>query len=49
LKAVVELAPPGVETPLLQDEFAEEMKEQPGMDVKVLVAKAIAALKRSSC
>jgi uncharacterized oxidoreductase len=33
---VVELAPPGVETPLFRGEFAEEMKGQKGMDVKVL-------------
>src|SRR5271157_4753913 len=33
---VVELAPPAVETPLLRGEFAEEMKEQKGVDVKVL-------------
>jgi uncharacterized oxidoreductase len=31
---LVELAPPAVETPLLRGEFAEEMKEQKGMDVK---------------
>jgi hypothetical protein len=33
---VVELAPPAVEAPLLRGAFAEEMKEQKGMDVKVL-------------
>ena len=41
---VVELAPPGVETPLLRGEFAEEMKGQKGMDVKVLASKAIAGI-----
>jgi len=41
---VVELAPPAVETPLLRGEFAEEMKEQNGMDVKVLARHAIAAI-----
>jgi uncharacterized oxidoreductase len=41
---VVELAPPGVETPLFQGEFAEEMKGQKGMDVKVLAEKAITGI-----
>jgi uncharacterized oxidoreductase len=41
---VIELAPPGVETPLLRGEFAEEMKGQKGMDVKVLVKRAIAGI-----
>jgi uncharacterized oxidoreductase len=41
---VVELAPPGVETPLFRGEFAEEMKGQKGMDVKVLVKRAIAGI-----
>lgn len=41
---VVELAPPGVETPLFRGEFAEEMKGQKGMDVKVLVNHAIAGI-----
>ena len=41
---VVELAPPGVETPLFRGEFAEEMAGQKGMDVKVLAAKAIAGI-----
>ena len=41
---VVELAPPGVETPLFRGEFAEEMKGQKAMDVKVLVARALAGL-----
>ena len=39
--SVIELAPPGVETPLFRGEFAEEMKGQKGMDVTVLVRKAI--------
>jgi uncharacterized oxidoreductase len=41
---VVELAPPAVETPLLRGEFAEEMKDQKGMDVKKFVDQALAAL-----
>jgi uncharacterized oxidoreductase len=41
---VVELAPPAVETPLLRGEFAEEMKGQKGMDVKVLARHAIAGI-----
>jgi uncharacterized oxidoreductase len=41
---VVELAPPAVETPLLRGEFAEEMKEQKGMDVKVLARHAISGI-----
>lgn len=41
---VVELAPPGVETKLYRQEFQEEMKEQKGMPVDVLVAKAIAGI-----
>jgi uncharacterized oxidoreductase len=41
---VVEIAPPGVETPLFRGEFAEEMKGQKGMDVTVLVRKAIAGI-----
>jgi uncharacterized oxidoreductase len=41
---VIELAPPGVETPLFRGEFAEEMKGQKGMDVKVFVRKAIAGI-----
>lgn len=35
---VVELAPPGVKTPLFRGEFAEEMKGQKAMDVRVLVS-----------
>lgn len=38
---VVELAPPGVETPLFRGEFAEETKGMKAMDVKVLVKHAI--------
>jgi len=41
---VVELAPPGVETPLLRSEFAEEMKKMKAMDAHVLVQKAIAGI-----
>ena len=41
---VIELAPPGVETPLFRGEFAEELKGQKGMDVKVLVNHAIAGI-----
>ncbi len=41
---VIELAPPGVETPLFRGEFAEEMKGTKGMDVTVLVRRAIAAI-----
>jgi uncharacterized oxidoreductase len=41
---VIELAPPAVETPLMRGEFAEEMKEQKGMDAKVLAKRAIAGI-----
>ena len=41
---VVELAPPGTETPLLRREFETEMKGQKGMDVTALVNKAIAGI-----
>lgn len=41
---VIELAPPGVETPLFRGEFAEELKGQKGMDVTVLAREAIAAI-----
>jgi uncharacterized oxidoreductase len=41
---VVELAPPAVETPLLRGEFAEEMKGEKGMDVKILAKHAIASV-----
>jgi len=40
----VELAPPGTETPLLRGEFAREMQGQKGMDVAVLVERAIAGI-----
>lgn len=45
---VIELAPPGVETPLFRGEFAEEMKGQKAMDVSVLVQKAIAGVETYS-
>ncbi|WP_323989368.1 SDR family NAD(P)-dependent oxidoreductase [Nguyenibacter sp. L1] len=38
---VVELVPPGTETPLFRGEFAKEMKGEKGMDPKVLVRRAI--------
>jgi len=41
---VIELAPPAVETPLLRGEFAEELKEQKGMDAAVLAKRAIAGI-----
>ena len=41
---VIELAPPGVETPLLRGEFAEEMRGQKGMDVGVLARRAISGI-----
>ena len=41
---MVELAPPGVETPLFRGEFAEEMQGRKGMDVEILARKAIAAI-----
>lgn len=41
---VVELAPPGVETPLFRGEFQEEMKGQKGMDVVDFVNRALAGL-----
>ena len=40
----VELAPPGTETPLLRGEFAQEMQSHKGMDVAVLVERAIAGI-----
>jgi uncharacterized oxidoreductase len=42
--SVVELAPPGTETPLFRGEFAEEMKEEKGMSVNVLARRAIAGI-----
>ncbi len=41
---VIELAPPGVETPLFRGEFAEELKGQKGMDVETLAKRAIAGI-----
>ena len=42
--SVVELAPPGTETPLFRGEFAEEMKGEKGMNVGVLAKRAIAGI-----
>ncbi len=44
LVSVVELAPPGVETPLFRGEFAREMKGMKAMDVAVLAKRAIAGI-----
>ena len=41
---VVELAPPGTETPLFRREFEREMKGQKGMDVAVLAGRAISGI-----
>jgi uncharacterized oxidoreductase len=41
---VIELAPPGVETPLFRGEFAEETRGQKPMSVGVLAARAIAGI-----
>jgi uncharacterized oxidoreductase len=41
---VIELLPPGTETPLFRGEFEKEMKGQKGMDVAVLVRQAIAGI-----
>ncbi len=41
---VVELAPPGVETPLFRGEFADETRGQKPMSVQVLVKRAIAGI-----
>ena len=41
---VIKLAPPACETPLLRGEFAEEMKDQKGMDVTVLATRTIAGI-----
>ena len=41
---LIELAPPAVETPLLRGEFAEEMKGEKGMDVKILAKHAITGI-----
>jgi uncharacterized oxidoreductase len=43
---VVELAPPGTETPLFRGEFAEEMKGERAMDPVTLVRRAIAEIER---
>lgn len=40
----VELAPPGTETPLFRGEFSQEMQGQKGMDVAVLVERAITGI-----
>jgi uncharacterized oxidoreductase len=41
---VIELAPPGTETPLFHGEFKDELKGQKGMDVQVLVRRAITGI-----
>jgi uncharacterized oxidoreductase len=41
---VVELAPPGTETPLFRGEFAAEMAGQKGMNVELLVKQEIAGI-----
>jgi uncharacterized oxidoreductase len=41
---VVELAPPGTETPLFRGEFEREMKGQKAMDPKVLAQRALACI-----
>jgi uncharacterized oxidoreductase len=41
---IVELAPPGTETPLFRGEFSAEMKGHKAMDPEILVSKAIAAI-----
>lgn len=38
---VIELAPPGTDTPLFTEEFKEEVKDMKAMDVKVLATHAI--------
>lgn len=45
---VVELAPPGVETPLFRGGFGEEFKGQKAMDVKDLASQAIAAIEKGT-
>ncbi|MGH8156867.1 MAG: SDR family oxidoreductase [Rhodanobacter sp.] len=45
---VVELAPPGTETPLFRDEFEAELVGQKGMDVELLVRKAIKCIESGS-
>ncbi len=41
---VIELAPPGVETPLFRGEFEEELKDEKGMDVAKLGKLAISGI-----
>lgn len=41
---VVELAPPGTETPLFRAEFEKEMKGQKGMNVEFLVKQTISGI-----
>jgi uncharacterized oxidoreductase len=41
---VVELAPPGTETPLFRAEFEKELKGQKGMDVEALVKQTISGI-----
>lgn len=41
---VVELVPPGTETPLFRGEFEQEFKGQKGMDVKLVAQKTIAGI-----
>lgn len=41
---VVELAPPGTETPLFRNEFEKEMKREKGMNPALLVRRAIAGV-----
>jgi uncharacterized oxidoreductase len=41
---VVELAPPGTETPLFRGEFEREMKGEKAMDPKVLVQRCVAGI-----
>ncbi len=41
---VVELAPPGTETPLFRGEFEREMRGEKAMDPRVLVGRAIAGI-----
>ena len=43
---VVELAPPGVETPLFRGEFEREMRGQKAMDVTEFVGKALAGIEK---
>ncbi len=42
--AVIELAPPAVETPLFRGEFAQELKNQKAMDAAVLARHAISGI-----